>query len=305
MSSKPYTVVGLGEVLWDLFPGKKQLGGAPANFSYMAHLLGDNGTIASRLGTDVLGIEAREQLTRLQVDSSHVQSDDAHPTGTVVVHLAADGQPSYEFTDGVAWDFMEWTPSWQDLARRTDAVCFGSSAQRAHVSHETIRTFLRWTPPSALRVFDVTLRQNFYSRAVLFESMSCSNIVKCNDEELATVAQVFESPAKTIEEAAHWLLGTFAVEMVCVTHGEKGSSLYTRSESHTHPGLRVKVADTVGAGDAFGAAIVYHYLRGSSLKVMNEAANQLGAWVASQPGATPPANEEILERVRHGTPLAI
>jgi fructokinase len=305
MAPKTYTVVGLGELLWDLFPGKKQLGGAPANFSYMTHLLGDNGMIASRLGTDALGVEATECLTRLQVDYSHVQRDDAHPTGTVVVQLAADGQPSYEIIAPVAWDFMEWTAAWQDLARRADAVCFGSLSQRSRVSHDTVRTFLRWTPPSALRVFDVTLRQNYYSRAVLAESMSCSNIVKCNDDELATLVRVFESSANTIEESAHWLLGTFGIEMVCVTHGENGSTLYTRSETHTHPGLHVKVSDTVGAGDAFAAALVHHYLRGSSLRVINEAANQIGAWVASQPGATPPPNHEILERVRTGLRLTI
>jgi fructokinase len=304
MAPKTYTVIGLGELLWDLFPGKKQLGGAPANFSYMTHLLGDNGVIASRLGTDVLGLEARDCLTRLQVDFSHVQSDAAHPTGTVVVNLAADGQPNYDIIAPVAWDFMEWTPAWQDLARHADAVCFGSLSQRAHASHETVRTFLRWTPPSALRVFDVTLRQNFYSRAVLDESIRCSNIVKCNDDELATLVRVFESAAKTSEESAHWLLGAFGVEMVCVTHGENGSTLYTRSERHTHPGLRIKVSDTVGAGDAFAAALVHHYLRGSSLKVINEAANQIGAWVASQPGATPPPDEEVLSHVRAGSPLA-
>lgn len=298
MEPKKYTIVGLGELLWDLFPDKKQLGGAPANFSYMTHLLGDNGVIASRLGDDAPGTEAREALDRLQIDASHVQTDVAHPTGTVVVHLAADGQPSYEIIEPVAWDFMEWTPAWQNLARHADAVCFGSLSQRSRISHETVRTFLRWTEPAALRLFDVTLRQNFYSRAVLEESIRFANIIKCNEEELATLVSVFNSAAKTNDEAAHWLLGTFDIELVCVTRGERGSSLFSRRGSDTHEGLRVQVADTVGAGDAFAAALVHHYLRGSSLQCMNEAANRMGAWVASQAGATPAANGEILGRVR-------
>jgi len=298
MDQKKYTIVGLGELLWDVFPTKKQLGGAPANFSYMAHLLGDNGIVASRLGTDALGHEAREILACLEVDSSHVQSDSHHATGSTVVHVAADGQPSYEITSPVAWDFLEWTPQWQALARRADAVCFGSLSQRSRISHETVRTFLRWTEPTALRVFDVTLRQNFYSRMVLEESIRFANIVKCNEEELSMLVTVFGSAAKTVDEAAHWLLGSYNVELVCVTRGERGSVLFSKRGTDKHPGLRVEVADTVGAGDAFAAALVHHYLRGSSLKTINEAANQMGAWVASQPGATPVANEEILERVR-------
>jgi len=298
MESKTFTVVGLGELLWDLFPGKKQLGGAPANFSYMTHLLGDSAVIASRLGADQLGREAREVLDRLEVDSSHVQTDPRHPTGSTVVHLAADGQPSYEITEPVAWDFLEWTPQWQALARRTDAVCFGSLSQRSRISHETVRTFLRWTEPTALRVFDVTLRQNFYSRMVLEESIRFSNIIKCNEEELSALVNVFGSSAKTIDEAAHWLLGSYDLELICVTRGSRGSILYSRRGSDKHPGLKVDVADTVGAGDAFAAALVHHYLRGSSLQTINQAANQLGAWVASQPGGTPAANQEVLESVR-------
>ena len=298
MEPPKYTIVGIGELLWDLFPGKRQLGGAPANFSYMTHLLGDTGIIASRLGTDRLGGEAREALAPLQFDTSHVQTDAVHPTGTVVVHVATDGQPSYEIIEPVAWDFLEWTPQWQALARHADAVCFGSLSQRSRVSHETVRTFLRWTEPTALRVFDVTLRQNFYSRMVLEESIRSANIVKCNEEELSTLVRLFGSSAKTIDQAAHAFLGAYDLELVCVTRGERGSSLYSRKGTDKHPGLSVKVADTVGAGDAFAAALVHHYLRGSSLKTINEAANEMGAWVASQPGATPPADEGILERVR-------
>ena len=133
------------------------------------------------------------------------------------------------------------------------------------------------------------------------ESIRFSNIIKCNEEELTALVSVFGSSAKTIDEAAHWLLASYDLELICVTRGQRGSILCSRRGSDKHPGLKVQVADTVGAGDAFAAALVHHYLRGSSLSAINEAANQLGAWVASQPGATPPANQEVLESVRNAT----
>jgi fructokinase len=300
--NRKFTVVGLGELLWDIFPDKKQLGGAPANFSYMTHLLGDRGVIASRLGADRLGLEAREILVKHDVDCSHVQTDPTHPTGTTAVHLARDGQPSYEIVAPVAWDFLEWTPPWHQLARRADAVCFGSLSQRSPVSHETVRTFLRWTEPTALRVFDLTLRQDFFTRQVLEESIRATNIVKCNEEELFSLVRLVDSPRDRIDDAAHWLLRNYGVDLVCVTRGEQGSAIFSQKGSHSHPGYRVQVVDTVGAGDAFTAALVYHYLRGSSLEAMNEAANTIGAWVASQAGGMPPPNEEVLARVRAGAP---
>jgi fructokinase len=300
METEAYTIVGLGELLWDLFPGRKQLGGAPANFAYMTSLLGDEAKIASRVGRDVLGTEAIRILKSLRLDTSQLQEDDLHPTGTVIVSLNSDGQPKYEITERVAWDFLQWTDHWKNLARQADAVCFGSLAQRSTVSRETISAFLQYLRPGALRVFDVNLRQEFFTREILEQSVRSADIMKCNHEEVVVVAGVLGSPAEDLPASAQWLLKAYPLKLLCVTRGEHGSFLFSASGNHAHPGHRVNVADTVGAGDAFTAGLLHHYLRGSSLETMNEAANQMGAWVASQCGATPPADRVILEKVRTG-----
>ena len=304
MQTPVYTIVGLGELLWDLFPERKQLGGAPANFAYMTSLLGDHARIASRVGRDALGNEAIRVLKSLHLDTTHIQEDQTHPTGTVTVALNADGQPKYEISEHVAWDFLQMTDGWSHLARQADAICFGSLAQRSAVSRETISDFLRQLRPRALRVFDVNLRQKFFTREVLDQSARLADIVKCNHEEVVIVARILGSSGEDLQASAQWLLQAYPLKLLCVTRGEHGSVLFSPSEIQAHPGYRVKVVDTVGAGDAFTAALVHHYLRGASLETMNEAANQMGAWVASQSGATPLADPIVLERVRTCTPRA-
>jgi fructokinase len=298
MRTQPYVIVGLGEILWDLFAGKKQLGGAPANFAYMASLLGDDARIASRIGRDALGAEAIQALKSLHLDVSQLQEDALHPTGTVIVSLSSGGQPMYQITEGVAWDFLQRTDGWTNLARQADAVCFGSLAQRSKVSRETILDFLRQLRPGALRVFDVNLRQQFFTREILDQSAKSADIIKCNREEISIVARLLGSSDKDLQASAEWLLQAYRLKLLCVTRGERGSVIFSSSLTHSHPGYQTKVVDTVGAGDAFTAGLVHHYLRGSSFQTMNEAANQMGAWVASQSGATPLADPVILERVR-------
>jgi fructokinase len=302
MGTDSYTIVGLGEILWDLFRERKQLGGAPANFAYMTSLLGDQTKIASRVGRDALGAEAMRVLKSLHLDVSHLQEDDLHPTGTVVVSLSSEGQPEYEITEHVAWDFLEQTDGWKNLAREADAVCFGSLAQRSPVSRGTISGFLRCLRPGTLRVFDVNLRQKFFTREILDRSARSADIMKCNHEEVFIVARLLGCPAEDLPASAQWLLQAYPLKLLCVTRGEHGSILFSRSGINAHKGHRVKVVDTVGAGDAFTAGLVHHYLRGSSLEAMNDAANRMGAWVASQSGATPPANPVVLEKVRGGPP---
>jgi fructokinase len=287
MSSKQHTVVGLGELLWDLFPAGKQLGGAPANFAYITSLLGDDGIPASRLGRDDLAEEAIHRLSELGLSTNFIQEDADHPTGTVKVKVDSAGQPCFEIAESVAWDFFDWTPSWQELAQRTDAVCFGSLAQRSEGSHDTIRKFLQRTPSGALRVFDVNLRQNFYTAQVLAESMKLANIIKLNHEELPKIVRFLEIENRGEDDAARRLLSSYNLDLVCITRGTNGSLLVSVDQSTEHPGFKVKVADTVGAGDAFTAALVHGYLRGTPLAQINENANRVGAWVASQPGATP------------------
>ncbi|MGA8500423.1 MAG: carbohydrate kinase [Candidatus Sulfotelmatobacter sp.] len=284
--SKRYIVIGLGELLWDLFPAGKQLGGAPANFAYIASLLGDKGIPASRLGRDSLGADAIRRLGELGLSTEFIQKDTDHPTGTVKVEVDRTGQPRFEISESVAWDFLEWTPRWQKLAEQADAVCFGSLAQRSEHSRATIRRFLLALRKSAVRVFDVNLRQNFYSVQVLAESLKLATIVKLNHEELPKIISLFELETSAEEDSARQLL-SHEVKLVCVTRGNGGSLLVSADERSEHPGFKVKVADTVGAGDAFTAALVHGYLRGTSLAQISETANRIGAWVASQSGATP------------------
>jgi fructokinase len=298
MPDKPYSVIGLGELLWDVFPKGKELGGAPANFAYMTSLLGDHGIVASRVGSDALGRTAGRRLERIGLRSKYLQLDTQHATGTVRVEVDPAGQPTFEIAESVAWDFFEWTPEWERLASIADSVCFGSLAQRSPQSRATIRAFLKEVRRGTTRVFDVNLRQAFYSADTLAESMKLTDIVKLNQEELPIVVKLLGHAFQDQERAARWLRDTYSLQLVCVTRGAKGSLLVSGSEISQHPGCRVVVADTVGSGDAFTAALVYHYLRRASLATLNEAANRMGAWVASQTGATPPRDDYYLQQIR-------
>jgi len=287
MTDGKYTTVGVGELLWDLLPSGKQLGGGPANFAYITNLLGDNGIPASRIGSDSLGDEALQKLTQLGLSADFVQRDAIHPTGTVNVKIDNAGQPCFEILQPVAWDFLEWTQEWQQLAAQADAICSGSLAQRSPHSRSSIRQFLTATRPDAVRVFDVNLRQNFYSRQVLEESMQLATIVKLNHEELPRIMHLLELEHRNEKDSARRLLSLHDLKLVCITRGENGSLLISADECSEHAGVKVKVADTVGAGDAFTAAVVHGYLRDTALDQINETANRVGAWVASQSGATP------------------
>ncbi|MGO9610892.1 MAG: carbohydrate kinase family protein [Verrucomicrobiia bacterium] len=287
MVSRKNTVVGLGELLWDLFPEGKKLGGAPANFAYITSLLGDDGIPASRLGRDDLGAQAIRRLGELGLSTVFIQQDADHPTGTVKVEVDRAGQACFEIAQPVAWDFLEWTPQWQKLAQSTDAVCYSTLAQRSENSCITMRGFLRATQPGAVRVCDINLRQNFFNASVVTESMRLANIVKLNHEELPRVMRLLELEHRTEEDSARRLLSSFDLKLVCITRATHGSLLVAADQRAEHPGFKVKVADTVGAGDAFTAALVHGYLRGAPLDQINETANRVGAWVASQTGGTP------------------
>ena len=293
--SPKQTIVGLGELLWDLLPSGRQLGGAPANFAYFANLLGDRGVVASRVGDDALGREAAGRIRQLGSSTEYLQYDSTHATGTVEVRLDAAGQPQFEIARPVAWDFLQWTPPWKKLAQQADAVCFGSLAQRSSVSRETILQFLRSTQPQALRVFDVNLRAPFYSREVFEAALPLADVIKLNHDELPVLTRMLDIPFASERSAAEALLHACKAKLVCVTRGSGGSLLLGRKGAAEHPGFRVSVADTVGAGDAFTATLVHHCLRGTSLEEMNEAANRVGAWVATQDGGTPVPENGNLE----------
>ncbi len=258
------TVVGLGELLWDLLPSGPQLGGAPANFAYCAHLLGNRAVVASRVGSDELGREARASLLRSGITDQFLQTDPEHSTGTVGVQLDSAGQPKFEI-----------------------AVCFGSLAQRTETSRHAILGFLDATRAEALRVFDVNLRRSFYAAEIVRESLRRANVVKLNHEEVPRVGALLTIDSADPFAFCRELLEKFDLQLVCITRGANGSLLYDRNSADEHPGFSVPIKDTIGAGDAFTAALVHGLLRGSPLAEMNDLANRVGAWVASCSGAMP------------------
>lgn len=280
-------MVGLGEVLWDQFPSGRQLGGAPANFAYMAHALGNLGVVASRVGSDELGEDALRQLARVGIDISCVQVDREHPTGTVSVAVDAEGQPEFTIANDVAWDFLEWTSSFAELAASADVICFGSLAQRSPFSRTTIRQFLDTAPNTALSIFDVNLRQSFHNAEILHESLGRTQVVKLNHEELPRVATLLGIAGTEENSQAVSLRQRYGLRLVCVTRGVNGSLLLGEHEAVEHAGLRVRVEDTVGAGDAFTACLADGLLRGFSLSEISERANRFASWVASQHGGMP------------------
>jgi fructokinase len=294
-------VVGLGEVLWDLLPERTCLGGAPANFAYITTLMGDQGIVASRIGEDSRGLEALQRMQELGLNIEHVQTDRQRPTGTVKVELDGKGIARFEIAHPVAWDSLEWTPDWGHLAATADAVCFGSLAQRSEASRATILNFLRSTSPDTVKVFDVNLRQSYYSHEVLSESMRLADIVKLNDQELPRIMSLGRFAHQDELSSARQLISAYDLKLVCITRGGRGSLLVCNQsargpDSSEHPGFRVRVADTVGSGDAFTAGLVHEYLHGASLDGMNEVANRVGAWVASEVGAMPVPKGEELEK---------
>lgn len=293
-TKREYIIVGLGELLWDIFLEGKCFGGAPANFAYHISALGHKGIIASRIGKDRLGKEIIDVIAALGLMMEYIQIDPNHPTGTVDVRIDSNGHPKYTITENVAWDFFEFDEKWKILAEKADAVCFGSLAQRSSESGTTIIEFLRDTGKEAVRIFDINLRQNFYSPEIITQSLEISSILKLNDEELPILIDLLGYQKKeSEEELCRLLIEKYGLDLVCLTKGENGSLLVNERETVKHPGRKVTVIDTVGAGDAFTAALAIQYLKGSSLERISEAANKLGSWVASQAGATPPANKYV------------
>ena len=292
---EPHLILGIGELLWDMLPEGPRLGGAPANFSVMAGRLGNHAAILSRLGRDDLGREAVHRLDPLPADTSFLQIDPMHETGRVTVSLK-DGQPEYTIHQPAAWDSMELSDEWIRLAERADAICFGSLAQRHSESRQTIQTLAAQTSSRCIRIFDVNLRSPFYSSEVIQESLELATVFKMNDAEVPLVLALMGMPSEendtdvgSLRRGAERLLIEFpTLQLIAITCGGNGSLLVTREEWHQHKGFPVKVVDTIGAGDAFTAAMAHYLLRGAELPLLNEAGNRWGSWVASQSGAMPP-----------------
>jgi len=297
INDKPAVVVGIGELIWDLLPNGKQLGGATTNFAYISHLLGNMSFVASRVGDDELGLEARSRLDRMGIVTKYLQVDRRHPTGTVGIEIDKCGEAHYAMNEDSAWDYLAWTESLAELASRADAVCYGTMAQREPGSRATILRFIEHSRPEALRIFDVNLRHAFFNAEMLAASLARATIVKLNDDELNRISEMLGLDSGRDESLALQMLEEFNIELVAVTRGSRGSTLVTKDDEVNHPGIPVNVVDSIGSGDAFTAALAHYYLRRAPLKIVSEAANRIGSWVATQSGATPKANNETLERI--------
>ena len=281
MSKK--VIVGIGEILWDMLPSGKALGGAPANFAYHATRLGEEGWAVSAIGPDALGCEIMDIVEAKRLRSLISVTD--KPTGTVQVELDARGVPTYTIMEDVAWDNIPFTPEMEALARRADAVCFGSLVQRM-ASRESVLRFLRATRPGALKVFDINLRQHYYSPEVLEESLQLADILKINDEEIRIVADMFGLGDDDVA-ASRALIDRYALRLVILTKGADGSEVITADEVIPQPAREAQVVDTVGAGDSFTAAFVVAYLQGKSLAEAQRLASDTAAYVCSRKGAMP------------------
>ena len=280
-------VVGMGEALWDMLPEGKKIGGAPANFAYHVSQFGLDSRVVSAVGEDELGTEIlknfREKKLNCMIETV------PYPTGTVQVELDANGVPCYDIREGVAWDNIPFTPALEGLARQTRAVCFGSLAQRSVVSRETINRFLDAMPggEDRYKIFDINLRQGFYTKEILCNSMRKCNILKINDEELVTVSRMFGYPGIDLQDKCWILLAKYNLRMLILTCGVNGSYVFTPGEISFVETPKVEVADTVGAGDSFTAAFVASVLKGLPVAEAHRIAVETSAFVCTRHGAMP------------------
>jgi len=291
---KPY-IVGLGEVLWDVLPEGKQLGGAPANFAYHVSQFGHDALAISAVGNDALGDETLEALNARHLQ--HLMPRVDYPTGTVQVTLDDDGIPTYVIREGVAWDNIPFTAELEDVAQNTRTVCFGSLAQRSPVSRATIQAFLNAMPKDSLKIFDINLRQNFYNKEIIREALTACNILKINDEELVLIGRLFEQPGLDIENKCWLLLGKYNLDMLVLTCGVNGSYVFTPGSVSFQETPPVEVADTVGAGDSFTGTFVSGLLAGKSIEETHRLAVDVSAYVCTCKGAMPKLPQELLHRL--------
>lgn len=279
-------VVGIGEVLWDVLPEGKKLGGAPANFAYHVSQFGLNSRVVSAIGNDKLGAEIERDFSEKGLEG--IIEKVAYPTGTVQVSLDDNGVPNYTIKENVAWDNIPFTTALKELAQHTCAVSYGSLAQRNIVSRETIHAFLDAMPKEgAYKIFDINLRQNFYTKDIICESLERCNVLKINDEELVAVSRLFGYPGIDLQDKCWILLAKYDLKMLILTCGVNGSYVFTPGHVSFVETPKVAVADTVGAGDSFTAAFVSAILRGLSVSEAHKLAVNVSAYVCTQNGAMP------------------
>lgn len=290
---QPHILVGIGEILWDILPQGPRLGGAPANFAYYTQALGERGIIVSKVGRDSEGEKILAKMRFHGLESKYIAIDDKHPTGMVTVKLDNRGIPQFKIHEDCAWDYLEITPQLRKLAQQVDAVCYGSLAQRSFDSRQSIREFIAQTRSDCLRIFDVNLRAPFYASEDIDFLLRKSQILKLNEDELWILAELFQIENKQEKLIINFFFATYPIELIVLTRGERGSTLYTREKISNSSAFPVKVKDTVGAGDAFTAAVAVGLLYHKGLDKINETANQIAAFVCTQPGAWTPLSDEL------------
>ena len=290
-------VVGMGEALFDCLPEGKKIGGAPANFAYHVSQFGFKSCVVSAVGNDEDGDEIMRIFNQRGLNTLIERVP--FPTGTVQVTLDEKGIPSDEIKKGVAWDNIPFTEELKELAHNARAVCFGSLAQRNAVSHDTIVKFLEEMPEDndTLKIFDINLRQSFYTPELLEESMGRCNILKINDEELELVSRMFGFHSISQEDKCWLLLAKYGLKMLILTCGVEGSYVFTPGKMSFQPTPRVAVADTVGAGDSFTGSFTAAILAGKSVEEAHKLAVEVSAFVCTQSGAMPVLPDELKARM--------
>ena len=289
-----HIVVGLGEILWDMFDDAALFGGAPANFACHAAGQGLQATIKSAVGRDSLGEQALAWLAQRPLPVDFVAVDTDHPTGSVHVGLNAAGHPSYEFASDVAWDYLQCTPADRELAQRAHAICFGTLAQRSTISRRAIQQFLESADRDAWRMLDVNLRANFYDADVIRESIRRANALKLNNDEWPIVTAAFGKALPMTRQGIQQLAQQHNLRCVALTRGHEGSWIWLDGKWDEQTSERIPALDTVGAGDAFTAALIAGLLRVEPLSTLHERASRIAAYVCTQRGATPKLPERFL-----------
>lgn len=286
-------IVGMGEALWDILPEGKKIGGAPANFAYHVSQFGLDSCVVSAVGDDKLGDEIITNFNEKKLN--YILDRVPYPTGTVMVELDANGIPMYDIKQNVAWDNIPFTPELKELARDTKALCFGSLAQRSVVSRNTINEFISemGDEEGTLKIFDINLRQGFFTVDIIRNSLKQCNILKINDEELVTVSRLFDYPGIDMAEKCRMLLGQYNLKMLILTCGVNGSYVFSPGKVSFEKTPVVKVADTVGAGDSFTAAFIACILKGRSIEEAHHRAVEVSAYVCTQNGAMPKLPESL------------
>jgi fructokinase len=297
----PFRVMAIGEILWDLLPAGRQLGGAPANFIQHAHALGADARLVSCVGDDELGREAAARLRARGLATDLVQVDPQAPTGTVGVAIGPDHQPRFTIHEDVAWDRLAVEKAALAAVQTADAVCFGSLAQRTAAGAIAVRRLVSASRPDALRIFDVNLRPPFVQPDVVRASLELTTVLKLNDQELPVLAGMLGLDG-TEERQLNELLQRYRLRLVALTRGGQGSLLVGAEGRSERPAVAVEVVDTVGAGDAFTAALVLGLLNGWPLEETNRWAAEVAAFVCTRPGGTPELPAAL--RYRYGAPMS-